>query len=212
MQANDSGGKVVKGFRVLAGLIEEVEAKGELFGVPPEAVLAVIVKESYGSQWFCKCDAQYRDNMRTAKAFTEKTEAQILDAITVRRGPNKGNIPKFRYEPSWSAKATALSRRTNNAALWKLRLNCSYGLGQKGMVWHLAAKPIEEWEVAFWLFVESPHEQIKVCAHDLSILRKQSPGDWHTVFTRYNAGPGKRGITTYSEKVVELMHQFSTGR
>ena len=167
MQSKEEPGKVVKGFKALASIIEEVEAKGNLFGVPPEAVLAVLVKESYGTQWFCKCDAQYKDNMRVAKAFTDRKESEILDAIIVRKGPNKGAIPKFRFEPSWSAKASALAKRTSNPYLWRLRLNMSYGLGQKGMVWHLAAKPIQEWESAFWTYVESPDEQIRVCANDL---------------------------------------------
>lgn len=207
-QAKDSG-RVRKGFSAVAKMIEEVEAKGKLYGVPPEAVLAVIVKESYGSMWFCACDAQYKDNMRTVKAFTGLKESEYLDLIKIRKGPNKGAIPKFRLEPSWSKAAENECRKLADRKGWKFRLMSSFGLAQKGMVWHLAAKNMNEWESAFWAFVEDPYLQIEVCAHDLATLWKKTPGDWHTVFSRYNGGGKMKGITDYSEKVVSMMQQFS---
>ena len=147
--------------------------------------------------------------MRTVKAFSGLKESEFLDLIKIRVGPNKGGIPKFRMEPSWEKPAQNEVRRLSDRKNWKWRLMCSFGLAQKGMVWHLSAKDTKEWESAFWEFVENPFLQIEVCAHDLSLLYAKTPGDWHTVFSRYNGGGKMEGITDYSEKVIGLMKQFA---
>lgn len=197
-----------RGFTSLFNMLEELERQKRTFDLPIELIAAVAVKESHANMWFCKCDMQYKENMRTAVQLNAKSEANILRLITVTEGPYANHIPKFRYELSWREDALRLSRRMKDRQDWAFRMACSYGMCQKSMWIHLSAKPIEQWESAYWQFLTDPFEQLHVCASDLHYLLKAARGNLDLALTRYNAGPGANHISDYGEKVKGLYLGF----
>jgi hypothetical protein len=186
--------------------LESAERGGLLRDMPLELLAAVGIKESYGNQWFSKNDLQYKENMVVAMRATKLSEAAILGKITRWRKNPVMQIPKFRFEKSWSDEARTLMHKVDAEQDWQMILQMSFGYFQKGMVWHLSAKPYSTWSQAMSVFLNSPDEQIRVCVNDLQGLIKNAHGDLGLALTRYNAGGSASHRSKYGDDVLNLYH------
>ena len=196
--------KPAKDFIQMRADIERAERASLLADVPAAMLVAVGIKESHGRKYFSEKDDLYRENIHVLVHQGKMTKEHFLGLIVDKDGPARGLIPKFRYEPSWRAKANKMTALHQMPAIWEVLLSCSFGYFQKGMCWHMSAKKPVEWASALRLMFHSSNEQCKVAANDLRVLVKNSNGDIPLAFTRYNAGPGAHAVTDYGEKVWAL--------
>ena len=172
--------------------------------VPLEMIYAVGVQESHGNRFFVGNEEQYFDNMHVFTGWTKLPLGDCKKLVTVNSGVDKGKMAKFRYEPSWKSfvdKEIGVDIKKKN---WRQILHLSIGYFQKGQIFHLGAKPVEQWESAYEKFKSDPYEQIRVCANDLHILMQKSHGDALLALSRYNAGASIGTPTNYGKEVFQL--------
>jgi hypothetical protein len=197
-----------RSFKTLFEKIEHVDAKGMLGNLPPELVAACIVKESYGNAFFeCRC-GQYTQNMNFLRSQCKHSEAELAQWFKVKRGPNAGKVSKFRFEKVWFSTSKALAQNTESPEKYSILWSCSYGLGQKAMCYHLAAKPEAVRLQEFEKFIGDEFEQIRVCANDLRILIQKAHGDLPLALSKYNAGAAINRVTEYGKRVYSLYEGF----
>lgn len=196
--------KPAKSYVMLRSDIRKAEEAGFLQDIPPQLILAVGIQESTGNRIFDVKDLQCKQNLAVAVKRTGKTAPFLLGFYKQWNNPGDVAIPKFRYEPSWKRDVDELIEARCVNSLWSITLHTSFGYFQKGMVWHLSAKPTEQWDLAMREFINNPLEQIRVCANDLTTLIARSKGDVRLALTRYNGGPKRIKASNYGNRVFDL--------
>lgn len=183
--------------------LEKLDAENKLFSVPLELIAAVCLRETEGYRWFNRTDKQYRQNMREWSVAMGKTEEQLLSLIKIPVGPNKGLIPKFRYEPSWRLAAKKMSDTNKETKLLDFVMPVSFGFGQKAMWIYLAGYTPDQWIRLYYAFLNDPYVQLIQVAKDLNELIHETNGNVPLALTRYNGPRKATHISQYGKAVFE---------
>jgi hypothetical protein len=188
----------------IASLAEGCILQRKLTLVTVDDVLPVIWKESMGIEWFnpsCGCDPLFKANMAALNHATGISQSDWLRAIQVKTGPNRGAIPKFRFEPSYWQWAQVTAPRAKMFGASAAMLACSWGVGQKMARWYLANEPEHAWFAQLELFNSDVRLQVDAVAKDMEYLLRISAGYRPLAFSRYNAGPTHKTVTEYGKQV-----------
>lgn len=176
--------------------------------VPPEMVLALIVRESHCNPWFCKCDLLFKQNIQAVHAITGLRTDIYLQRVTVKVENLPPQIAKFRLEPTWWHQIKGDTRYGELSDWDKALLASSFGLGQKWALALVDKMPKENWLPYLHAFMASPTMQINHIVKDLEALHRQSAGSWELALTRYNAGIRAKHISEYGAQVARMAHSF----
>jgi hypothetical protein len=199
----------------VASLAEGCIQQRNLKLVTVDDVLSVVTLETHGQEWFnpnCNCDALYKANMQALRNGTGITEQQWLEAIRVKSGPNKGLVPKFRWEAGYMEWARQAAPRAKLYGASAAILACSFGLGQKMARWLLSNHPPEKWAQIISEFNADPRLQVDTCAKDLEYLLHLSEGYRPIAYTRYNAGPTAKTVSQYGKLAYDNFTKFQNLR
>lgn len=152
--------------------------------IQPADVIAVCLQESTGDPVFHPSDPLYRDNINAAIKETTLPEALLLDALLIKSGPYKGQISKFRFEPSywlWTK-----SQQLPSPTL-RFLCSCSFGVGQQMMRWVLPPKKTD-WLPFIENFKGDVDVQVTYVMLKLRSLLIQTDGSLYKAYKAYNSG------------------------
>jgi hypothetical protein len=172
-------------------------------------MMAVCVKESMGSPWFCRCDSLYKTNLEVvAKYVGQQKAGQFVSLITSTNPYYFNKIPKFRFEPAWYAAKSVLFVREGFPLLESLAMCASYGIAQKGALWLPQGADAGTTWLSIKSFMSDPDLQLTQLCYDLHSLHAEFGGNMELALTRYNAGAGAKRISGYGVQCVALANEL----
>ena len=186
-----------------------VAAKPRQF-ITEEILRSVLIQESGDlKSTFVKTDPQYRANVSTAMKHLSKTEAQILELVTL---PNR-TIAKFRFEPGTYQKYPSVG--------WPARfyLSTSYGVGQVMGYNLVGKKPAKDAASICLGFAGREYEQVLRCCNSMeeglrrafnspSVLKKDLKSLTYFAYCAYNGGQlitSKQDVLKRAKEVVSRL-------
>jgi hypothetical protein len=175
-------------------------------------VAAVCFKESAGNGFFSPMDVLYRVNLLAVSAGAHVLPNQFEYFIQVHDGPNKGRIPKFRFERSWYEQIQISSLYKHLTKLDQALWACSIGIAQKSILYLMASGRTSQSESVVQNFCSDEAVQIRQCYADLEALAVRAHGNKALAFSQYNAGASSMRVTDYGAQVLKFSGEFRSGK
>ena len=193
--------------RLLKLVRESIQFETETF-IDQFDVMAVVIKESMATGYFCECDALFRSNILAVTVGTGVPRKIFTDQIRVKHGRNRGSIPKFSFESQWFKLVKDNVVYSHLPLAFQALLGCGVGLGNQSAYWLVFGKDVSFAEQYLSQYLADESFQLRQIYWQLETAARCVDATRESSFEKFKSGEGVKGVTGYGERVASLSDQL----
>jgi hypothetical protein len=152
-----NGGKYPR----LRALIEKSFSEYSSNSIDVFDVMAWCIKRTMGENKFCPCDSLFVARADVVRKASEVPLKYFLDSIRIISGPEKGQIPKFKFCPTLFAHIETTKGLRDKPVVVRLIAATQVGIGLLSVNWLARSWTDDEWMTYLQQFLADPNMQIR---------------------------------------------------
>jgi hypothetical protein len=167
-------------------------------------VAAICIMESAGKPFWSDGDMLLKANVLSLQTTAKVTAKEFIEYVRVKEGPNKGQIPKFRFEASWFRLVQTDNRFASFSPVQKALWSCSIGIGQQSIYYLMHNNEKTAEDPYLLLFMRDPGMQVRHVFAYISSATRHADGEKALAFTRYNSGLSAKHVSGYGARCFAI--------
>jgi hypothetical protein len=176
--------------------------------VQPSEVMAIAYLETLAIPWYCTCSKSDAQELAKLPLGSDFLRQNFLSYIRVRTGPNKGKIPRFRFNSYLFELVSADESCSALTQVERIILSCMWGMFMKPGITAAFSEADDKRLAYLERFWSSQSMQIDLAIRDLDELIAGESGSFRWAAARYRRERLFDDENGYGEKAERLAGDF----